>query len=163
MQCGTPSFAPTDGLREACQTALNSLPAWTFPQAFGAKGTAGAQIELPVTYSDGERFSPGQKPILSVDPLLNGSTAKSRCFVTANINGPPVAANWYDIWASAIAVMGMCVVDGKAGISTTQGERRALFLAPNTNILILCVIVGGSRISVRMQISSGSTPLSGTA
>lgn len=55
VQCGVPSFSATGGVREACQAALNTLPVSTFSQSFGAKGTPDAEIELPKSYSDGER------------------------------------------------------------------------------------------------------------
>lgn len=120
VQCGVPSFSATGGVREACQAALNTLPVSTFSQTFGAKGTPDAEIELPKSYSDDN----------------------SRCFVTVDITGAAVAANWYDIWAGAVAVMGICVLDGKAGVSAIQ--------------------VGGSKITVRMQIPPARTSLSST-
>lgn len=78
------------------------------------------------------RGSHGHQLIPIVLHSLIGPVAKSRCFVTVDINknGPPVAAQWYDIWAGATAVMGMCVVDGKAGISSMQGISLGLFSFP---------------------------------
>ena len=93
VQCGVPSFSATGGVREACQAALNTLPVSTFSQTFGAKGAPGAEIELPKSYSDGERNFYGHNPASIVVHLLNETTDNSRCFVTVDITGPPVASN----------------------------------------------------------------------
>ena len=50
------------------------------------------------------------------------SIENHNCAVSVIIDGPPVASRWYDIWADAVAVTGVCVSRGKWGISTNQGN-----------------------------------------
>lgn len=33
------------------------------------------------------------------------------------MTGPPVRASWYDIWASAVTIVAMCVRSRKEGVS----------------------------------------------
>lgn len=41
--------------------------------------------------------------------------ADLKCVLKVGINGAPRNARWYDFFAAAVAVLGMCVVEGKEG------------------------------------------------
>ncbi|KAL8846862.1 MAG: hypothetical protein Q9221_008061 [Calogaya cf. arnoldii] len=54
------------------------------------------------------------------------STAGGGCTITIDTTAPEDTASWYDIWAAAVAVDGMCVRAGKTGRSRFLGTRRKL-------------------------------------
>lgn len=44
------------------------------------------------------------------------------CLLEVDTTGPTEHVSWYDIWAAAVAVNGMCVRNGKTGKATRLGE-----------------------------------------
>lgn len=46
------------------------------------------------------------------------------CLLTIDTTGPVEYVSWYDIWAAAVAVNGMCVRIGKTGKAMGLGELR---------------------------------------
>lgn len=47
-----------------------------------------------------------------------------QCVLEVDTTGPMDNVSWYDIWAAAVAVTGMCVRSGKTGKATGLGELR---------------------------------------
>lgn len=50
------------------------------------------------------------------------------CALEVDTTGPVENVSWYDIWAAAVAVNGMCVRSGKTGKATGLGENGNLFI-----------------------------------
>lgn len=48
-----------------------------------------------------------------VDTSPGGGSYK----VSVDIEGAPMLSRWYDIWADAVAITGMCLASGKWGMS----------------------------------------------
>lgn len=46
------------------------------------------------------------------------------CVLGVDTTGPVESVSWYDIWAAAVALTGMCVRRGKIGKATGLGELR---------------------------------------
>lgn len=46
------------------------------------------------------------------------------CVLEIDTTGPEENVSWYDIWAAAVAVNGMCVRMGMTGKATGLGEPR---------------------------------------
>lgn len=44
------------------------------------------------------------------------------CAIDIVIDGPPIQTNWYDLWASAVAIVAMCVTKGKDGVAAVKGK-----------------------------------------
>jgi len=93
----------------------------TWPQVFGRAGDPGVQVALPITIADGQSMSAASCRVFQIFYSLTLSTANHDCAVSIDIDGPPIASQWYDLWADAVAVTGVCVVRGKWGASTIQG------------------------------------------
>lgn len=52
--------------------------------------------------------------------------AASRCAVTVDImRGPAVEVKWYDLWANAVSIVGMCTVNSQPGKSYHRGKLQA--------------------------------------
>ncbi|KAL6719522.1 hypothetical protein ACLMJK_003763 [Lecanora helva] len=110
VECDDPDSVPTRfGPMGACQQALNKMQVSTFPQVFGKSGASEVQVSLPMTIPDDA----------------------GKCSISVDIKGPPVFTKWYDIWADAIAVTGICVIRGKWGISSNQGKAERSFHVRN--------------------------------
>ena len=58
--------------------------------------------------------------------LLTQPTAIAQCAIDVMIDGPPVRANWYDIWGSAVMIVAMCARFGKSGVSSGKGMKSFL-------------------------------------
>lgn len=46
------------------------------------------------------------------------------CVLEVDTTGPVEDVSWYDIWAAAVAVTGMCIRIGKTGKATDLGKLR---------------------------------------
>lgn len=98
----------------ACQQVLNHMPADTRPQRFGLHGTSNIDVELPKTFTDGRVSDVSSR----LDILIEMPAGQDICAITVAITGNPIYAQWRDIWASAISVTGVCVLQGKDGSGT---------------------------------------------
>lgn len=52
---------------------------------------------------------------------VDTSVGDGSCKVTVDIDGAPMLSRWYDIWADAVAITGICLASGKWGMSKTLG------------------------------------------
>jgi len=52
---------------------------------------------------------------------VDTSPGGGSCKVTVDIEGAPMLSRWYDIWADAVSITGMCLASGKWGMSKTPG------------------------------------------
>lgn len=53
--------------------------------------------------------------------VLTVISANHICAVSIDINGKSMTTSWYNLWADAVAVTGVCVARGKWGVSTISG------------------------------------------
>jgi len=53
------------------------------------------------------------------------------------INGAPRNARWYDFFAAAVAVLGMCVAEGKAGMALLGESSARSFVLLSTELISL--------------------------
>ena len=60
--------------------------------------------------------------------LLNPPIANSVCTIEVSISGPPIMADWYNVWTSAVSIVAMCVRSYKEGASIGQCSFSALML-----------------------------------
>lgn len=51
------------------------------------------------------------------------STVTAKCTIDVMIAGPPVRANWYDLWGAAVMVVAMCARFGRAGVWSGKGMK----------------------------------------
>ncbi|KAL6721796.1 hypothetical protein ACLMJK_000901 [Lecanora helva] len=99
---GAPPTSRPDS--NACKTILDSMKATTGLTKFGAVGVEGIEEQLPM--------------------VLNEPTGK--CKIIIDITAPDDIAQWYDIWAAAAALDGMCARGGRTGKSRFLGTNRKL-------------------------------------
>ena len=57
--------------------------------------------------------------------MLTISVADRECAVTVDIAGGSGRSQWYDLWADAVAITGVCVIRGYWGFSNIQGTLTA--------------------------------------
>lgn len=60
-------------------------------------------------------------------------TAGGGCTITVDTTAPEDKASWYDIWAAAVAIDGMCVRNGRTGKSRFLGMT---FFGPVSDCLV---------------------------
>lgn len=100
------------------------MPVSATPKVFGERGTAGIDVALPIVY---------------VDPTF-------QCAIWIQIRGNPATADWYTLWGAAVAVVGMCVSQGKDGTAfvrvgdtnfgvSVANQRPGLLLGNYTSLL----------------------------
>lgn len=123
LECESTSSGPTG----ACQGTLNKMEASRWPQSFGRAGDPDVQVALPVTVVDGKC---DVCPSLFVGDFLELTSVldDNICAVTVAAIGKPVTTSWYDLWADAVALRGVCVARGKWGSSIVGGESIALHM-----------------------------------
>ena len=73
-------------------------------QVFGPAREPGVEVGLPQAWA------------------VESSSTRGPCAVLVNTRGPLDTANWFEVWAGAVAIVAMCVRGGLAGISTGQGK-----------------------------------------
>jgi hypothetical protein len=57
----------------------------------------------------------------------NGKPAGQRCPIEISISGPPQYYTWHGVWVAAVAVVGICVTQGRSGQTVIAGEQIRLF------------------------------------
>lgn len=90
---------------EACATILSTMQATEERVVFGPASTSDVQEVLP--------------------RMLTEPTGKCTIYI-ANISGFSDRASWYDLWAAAVALDGMCARSGKTGQAYVLGAYRKL-------------------------------------
>ncbi|CAD6588144.1 MAG: hypothetical protein ASARMPRED_003407 [Alectoria sarmentosa] len=86
---------------EACASILNTMNATEEKVIFGPAGASGVQEVLPQVLTE----------------------PTGRCIlVISNASGFRDSASWYDLWAAAVALDGMCARGGKAGKAFSLGK-----------------------------------------
>ena len=101
VHCSSPSTPSPD--EAYCAIITNEMYATTDTQVFGPIGQPGVDALLPKTFSL---------------PFTRGRS----CAVVINSRGPLDTANWFEMWAGARAIAGICLRKGVGGISTGQGR-----------------------------------------
>ena len=109
------------------------MKASTEQTRFGAVGVPDVQTELPQSFTD--RESPLSSPLLEKNSdfkdvnwgwnqltEMRFSTATSACTISIDIIAPDDTASWYDLWAAAVALDGMCARGGRTGKSRFLGR-----------------------------------------
>ena len=73
----------------------------------------------------------------------------NQCSVNVDIDGSPVISQWYDLWAGAVAITGICVMNDKTGVSSTLGlsQNNCCRVTRDADVML----VGSSKITVAMR------------
>lgn len=115
------SFSPAQQpVTEACATILSTMQATEEKLIFGPAGASGVQEVLPRLLTD-------RKKRLSIKRYFSPSylyfKATGRCSLYIRYTpGFSDRASWYDLWAAAVAVDGMCARSGKTGKAYLLGK-----------------------------------------
>lgn len=97
------------------------MPVSDDQKIFGKKDTPNIDVALPVRYADYKHIL--ESIFLEAPSSLIESTANAQCAIDVTMNGPPVRANWYDIWGAAVMVVAMCARFGRSGVSSGTGTK----------------------------------------
>ncbi|KAG6997546.1 RCC1 repeat-containing protein C10F6.04 [Physcia stellaris] len=81
-----------------CQTLIGDMNVISWPMRFGARGAQGVQEVLPKTLREGGCQITFSAPANRED-----------------------TASWYDLWQAAVAMNGMCVQQGRSGVTAGLG------------------------------------------
>ena len=57
---------------------------------------------------------------------MNTTAPDDQCTIEIDTTLPTEKVSWYDIWAAAVAINGICIRSGKTGKATDLGESRLL-------------------------------------
>jgi len=99
------------------------MKASTEQTTFGAAAMAGVEEHLPQVLTERMLHPPKFMliPRLSVILLASGG-----CTITIDITVPEDKVSWYDLWAAAVALDGMCARGRKTGQARFLGKLRSI-------------------------------------
>lgn len=63
-------------------------------------------------------------------------TATGDCTITIDTTVPEDTASWYDLWAAAVALDGMCARNGRPGKARFLGENLRLYVCFDNRLSI---------------------------
>ncbi|KAL8690696.1 MAG: hypothetical protein Q9224_004346 [Gallowayella concinna] len=95
VKCGRPIIMQNP---EYSNEILRKMPATADQLGFGRWRVPGVRVVLPLKYS-------------AVNPILKAELAATVDVAKTNME----TGSWYDIWSATVAILGMCVRQGKAG------------------------------------------------
>lgn len=87
---------------------------------FGNEPDLYVDQELPFTMS-GSKFRSSRARRISKD-IDDAATVGSNCAMRVSLNGGLTQARWYDLWAAAVAIVGMCSSRNQIGNATVKGS-----------------------------------------
>ena len=105
-----------------CGYILQGMPASEALVVFGNRPGPDVQQVLPKRFLDGKSFHSTHSLGIIVVMTLNTETRK--CGLTVLMNGDPERQTWYNIWAAAVSVVGVCLAKGQLGVATINGRYR---------------------------------------
>lgn len=98
-------------------------PGSTVPPLKSCNAIVGLMFATKDVTSFGKAGSGAAKIVPGMD-----SSPDRLCVLEVDTTGPVEDVSWYDIWAAAVAVTGMCIRIGKTGKATDLGENGNLFI-----------------------------------
>lgn len=103
------------------------MKASTEQTAFGAVGVADVEEYLPQTLTEGMCLSLVFGTISQLSLILSASGG---CTITIDTLVPDDKASWYELWAVAVALDGMCARGGKTGQARFLGKLFTTIVLP---------------------------------
>ena len=109
--------------RQACRGLTDILPIGLGDSLiFGNRGQSGVDVALPLEFLDGRAL----RSIVLLPPFLPQNESwhpahvlamveSGDCYSSVVTRVAPELGSWYDLWATAIAIEGMCIRIGRNG------------------------------------------------